>query len=258
MADDKDDKTAKPGNDASTNEGKALVPASTAKWALTSTAALKAAFNKIDRSAIGGQASLPMLQYRSREKTYTIGTDRIKPEENSRWAVNIETLEWGWVCFNESKQPVGEVRVHVTQPLPDKATLPNKGFPWREERTVELKCLDGINTGLTVMFTSTTQGGMQTFGNLVNAVIDRINSEPDDDSVAPVIYLEETSYQHSERGRIWKPLLTIGDWMPRNGPAPELTPVTPTPTPTPPSPPPAPPPPAAAAGAEPGRRRRVA
>ena len=74
---------------------------------------------------------------------------------------------------------------------------------------------------------------------MVDLIRDRINSSQHDGKIAPIVLLEKDSYQHSQYGKVWFPVLNIVDWMSLDGPAP-------TPEPAPQSP------------IEQPRRRRVA
>ena len=102
-----------------------------------------------------------------------------------------------------------------------------------------MKCLDGTDAGVEVTFKASTVGGTQAVAGLVELVRDRLNSGQHDGKIAPIVLLEKDSYQHSEHGRVWIPVLNTVDWMSLDGPAP-----TPEPAPQPPT--------------EQPRRRRVA
>ena len=142
---------------------------------------------------------------------------------------------------------LGERLVPVEQAdLPDVAELPDTGFEWQEEWAVDLKCLIGADSGVEVIYKPTTVGGIQAVAGTIEAVSGRLDGGMHDGKVSPIVNLEKSSYQHSQHGRVWTPLLAIVDWMPLSGP-------TTSPT----SPPPPPPPTADAAAAEQPRRRRV-
>jgi hypothetical protein len=115
------------------------------------------------------------------------------------------------------------------------------GFPWQEQWAVNLKCLGGADAGVEVVFKATTDGGIKAVVLMVDLIRDRINSGQHNGKIVPIVLLGKDSYQHSQYGRVWYPVLNIVDWMSLDGPAPASAP---TPT----SPPPA----------EQPRRRRVA
>jgi hypothetical protein len=229
---------------ANDNAERAVAPAP-AGGALTSLAALSTALNRVDTASVAGRSGLPMMQFkREGDGTWSFGQKRIVPEKGSRWAVNPTTFKWGFICFDEANKPT-ERLVSISQPKPDIATLPDTGFPWQEQWAVNMKCLDGTDAGVEVTFKASTVGGTQAVAGLIEAVRDRLNGGQHDGKVAPIVSLEKSSYQHSQYGRVWTPLLTIVDWMSIDGPAPVPAPASPPP-PTPTSP-----------AAEQPRRRRV-
>ena len=220
-------------------EGNQVAPGP-AGGALTSLAALQTALANVNTAAIIGRSGLPMMLFkREGSGTWGFGQKRTIPEAGSRWAVNPLTFKYGYICFGDSNKVVDERLVPVSQPKPVITELPNTGFPWQEEWAVNMKCLDGADAGVEVIFKATTDGGVKAIVILVDQVRDRINSGQHDGKIAPIVLLEKDSYQHSEHGRVWIPVLNTVDWMSLDGPAP-----TPEPAPQPPT--------------EQPRRRRVA
>jgi hypothetical protein len=212
------------------DNGHAVAPILTG-GALTSLAALGAALNKVDTSSISGRSGLPMLQFaREGGGCWSYGQKRTVVEQKSRWAVNPTTFKWGYICFSDANKVLGERLVSVAQAKPDIAELPDKGFPWSEQWAVNLKCLDGADAGLEVVYKPTTVGGIQAVAGLIETVRDRLNAGEHGGKVAPIVHLEKDSYQHPQHGKVWIPLLTIVEWMSLEGPAPAQAPA-PAPTP---------------------------
>ena len=142
--------------------------------------------------------------------------------------INPLTFKWGAICFNGNKV-VGEHLVSVSQPKPLITDMQDVGFPWQEQWAVNLKCLDGADAGVEVVFKATTDGGVKAIVMLVDLVRDRINGGQHDGKIVPIVLLEKDSYQHSQHGRVWFPVLNTVDWMSLDGPAPTSTPVEPMP-----------------------------
>jgi hypothetical protein len=206
--------------------GSKLAPAPAAGGALTSLAALQTALANVNTAAIIGRTGLPMMLFkREGNGTWGFGQKRTIPEEGSRWAVNPLTFKYGYICFSGDKKVLDERLVPVTQPKPDVTTLPDTGFPWQEEWSVNLKCLDGADAGVEVVFKGTTDGGLKAIAGLVELVRDRLDGQHDG-KIVPIALLEKDSYPHSQHGKVWIPILTIVDWMPLDGPAPTPTPAS--------------------------------
>ena len=208
---------------------RAVVPASTG-GALTSLQALATALSNVDTSSIAGRSGLPMLQFkRDGNGTWSYGQRRTVAENGSRWAINPLTFKWGFICFSDSNKVLGERLVPVSQSKPEITELPDKGFPWTEQLAVNMKCLDGADAGIEVIYKPTTVGGIQAIAGLIEEVRDRLNGSEHGGKVAPIVHLEKDSYPHQQFGRVWTPLLLIVDWMPLAGPAPAPTPASPPP-----------------------------
>ena len=232
-------------NDNDNDNDKNVAAQAASGLASVSLAALVTALSSVDTASVAGRSGLPLLTFkRDGSGTWMYGRRRTVVEDGSRWAVNPLTFKWGYICFGEGNKVIGERLVSISLPKPEFTDLPNMGFPWQEQWSVNLKCIDGADAGTEVVNKPTTVGGIQSIAGLIEAVRDQLNSGQHDGKISPIVLLERDSYPHPEYGRTWIPLLRIAHWMSLEGPAP-----APAPTETPPvSPPPA----------EQPRRRRVA
>jgi len=210
--------------------GGKLAPAPAAVGALASLTALQTALANVNTAAIIGRTGLPMLLFkREGSGTWMFGQKKTIPEPDSRWAVNPLTFKYGFICFNDANKVVGEHLVSVSQPKPLVTEMQDVGFPWQEEWAVNMKCLDGADAGVEVVFKATTDGGIKAVVVLVEAIRDRINGGQHDGEVVPIVLLGKDSYQHAQYGKVWFPALKTVDWMPLDGPPPAPAPVEPTP-----------------------------
>ena len=212
------------------DNGKRAITPAPAGGALASLATLSTTLNNLDMSSVVGHSPMPMLQFkREGDGTWAFGQRQTIAETGSLWAANVLSFRRGYICFNEANKVVGERLAPITQPMPLVTELPDKGSDWQEQWSVALKCTSGADAGVEVVYKPTTVGGIQAIAGLIEAVRDRLNGGQHDGKVAPIVRLEKDSYQHSQYGRVWTPLLTIADWMPLDGPAPAPAPASPPP-----------------------------
>jgi hypothetical protein len=222
MSDHDPDRDRDHANDNGKHErpGSKIAPAP-AGGALTSLAALQTALANVNTAAIIGRTGLPMLLFkREGSGTWGFGQKRTIPEEGSKWAINPLTFKYGYICFGDNNKVLDERLVSISQPKPLITELPDMGFPWQEEWAVNLKCISGADAGVEVVFKATTDGGIKAIVLMVDQVRDRINSGQHDGKIAPIVLLEKDSYQHSQYGRVWFPVLNTIEWMSLDGPAP--------------------------------------
>jgi hypothetical protein len=210
--------------------GSKQVAPAPAGGALTSLAALQTALANVNTAAVIGRSGLPMLLFkREGSGTWMFGQKKTIPEPGSRWAVNPMTFMWGFICFSDANKVVGEHLVPVSQPKPVITDMPNTGFEWQEEWAVNMKCLDGADAGVEVVFKATTHGQISAVNVLIELVRNQLNSGQHDGKIVPVVLLEKDSYPHREHGKVWIPLLNHVDWMPLSGPMPATVEPTPPP-----------------------------
>jgi hypothetical protein len=215
-------------------EDKPIVPASKGGMlASASLTALEAVFNSVDTGFIIGGSAMPLLQFkRDGNGTWTAGRKRDVVEDGSRWATNPRSFSRGYVYFDANNKPHDRM-VPINQPMPDVTTLPDTGYEWQEQWSVNMKCVSGIDAGIEVVYKANTVGGRQAIVGLVAAIRDRFAGGMHDGKVAPIVQLAKDSYQHGQYGRVYTPVLTIVEWMSPDDPddpAKETAPVAPLPS----------------------------
>jgi len=248
MSDDHDhdrdhDRDDNPANDGGKHEGlgsKPIAPAP-AGGALASIEALAAGLAQVSTAAYVGRTGLPMLLFKSRENSgsWTIGQKRMVPEVDSRWAVNPFTFEWGFISFGDNKKVAGKQMVSVTKPKPEFAKLPDTGFPWQEQWSVHMKCLNGADAGLQAIHKANTDGALKNIVLLFDQIRQQIDKEMNerkqdrkpvrDSKIVAITLLEKDGYQHPKHGPTAIPVTNAIDWTTLDGPAPKPAPAEPTP-----------------------------
>lgn len=149
-------------------------------------------------------------------------------QQGSQWIVNIASFKHGYVAWHESKI-VDEQMVEVWHdaPIMPVARHPT-GAEYRQQASVELKCLTGEDAGQEVMFKISSMGGTEALSNLfrgeIKGRIDRMGA--DYPFVYPVITLSATSYANKRYGgQTWKPIFDVIAWADINGELEDDTPL---------------------------------
>lgn len=156
---------------------------------------------------------------------WVFGQEETVVEPDSLWAVNPLSLKHGWVAWdtNAGGPPVQEIMVSALQrALPARDTLPElpMGTPdkksgrseqleYQGQRSVELTCISGEDTGTTVEYKQSSTGAMKLFGTLITAIEGQANKG---DLVVPIVKLSFDKYKHKQYGNIINPIFKIEDW----------------------------------------------
>ena len=149
---------------------------------------------------------------------FVFGQDNIEVQQGSHWLVNTVTLAHGWSCWVDAGNK-NELRGDVmTSMLRDKPPQPAPidGTPFKEQRSFELKCLDGEDAGTSVLYKNTSDGGMKAVDALLLAIQQQASIKGNV-YLFPIITLQQTSYQHPKWGLTYKPVFQIQGWADMNG-----------------------------------------
>lgn len=193
-------------------------------------------------NAVG--TGLPFLRM-SKQGEWIYGPQNEEVQEGAPWLVNITTLEHGWCCWVDSgsssdkNKLEGEVMVSVTKPMPP-APPDIKGTPYKKQRGMQLKCMEGEDADIQVLYRTNSDGGMKAMDALILAIHRQLTRDPLHGF--PVLQLGCEWYDHPKYGEIAKPVLEVTGWRDVHGNtgAPPIA-VAATPQPQPPKAPPPPP-----------------
>jgi hypothetical protein len=110
--------------------------------------------------------------------------------------------------------------------------------PFQAERVFELKCLDGEDEGVEVIYKAQSMGGTQASGNLFaefSKQLEWLRTNPSSPAyIVPIVRVKSDFYTHQLHGQIFKPILKLVDWATmdmdrQDGAEPAPAPVAPKP-----------------------------
>lgn len=164
----------------------------------------------------GGQAAILKM---NKGGYFVYGEDELEVEDGSQWAVNPASLSVGYVAWKDGVlgAPQGEkMRSIYTDPVVE-ADLPNlPGCNWVQQVGMQLMCVSGEDTGVQVVYKSSSKSGRGGFRDFLDQVMINIEANPSSDKVVPVVCLEKDHYEHKEWGRIHLPVFKIKSWTTMN------------------------------------------
>lgn len=161
-----------------------------------------------------------------KDGTWVYGQEDTEVEPGSTWAINIFSFRHGYSSWTDhpkdprtNKQPknekVGEVMVAMTDHKPSKNTLDDTGWEWRDQVSVQLKCMSGEDKGEQVLYNTTALGGTNAIAKLIEAIQKQLID--DDGHPVPVIELQSDSYNHTQWGKTYFPIMNIVGWVSLDG-----------------------------------------
>jgi len=157
----------------------------------------------------GGKPILRLLK----DGDWVFGQGNEEVQSGSRWAVNVATIEHGYVCWIDGSLR-GESMISVFKHKPERPPM-IEGTAYKEQRSFDLKCIDGDDAGTECVYKVSSISGMAATDKLFAAL--QARAEEDQTYIFPVITLDVDHYNHKKHGKIYTPILNIVGWVDANG-----------------------------------------
>ena len=177
-----------------------------------------------------GAGGTPLLRMeKSGAWVWGMGSDEV--QHGSHWLVNPMSFMHGWVLWAEQvagakNRKLGEVMGSMSRAAPA-CPEPVNGKSFTPQGSFELKCMDGTDEGVQVLFKSPSQGGVQAIGALVEAFQRHYAQKDGKLTPCPIITLGNSWYTHPTFGKIYKPVFEVTGWADMNGAIPGAAPAPP-------------------------------
>jgi hypothetical protein len=163
----------------------------------------------------GGKPMLRMLK----SGEWVFGQENNDVQEGSSWAINVATLAHGWSCWvqgegNSKNTLAGEIMASMLDAKPP-CPPPIDGFPYKEQRSFDLKCMDGEDSGTEVVHKITSDGGLKASHSLLGDIQKQIKADPS--HYYPIVTLGQDHYMHPKWGKTYTPIYRIVGWCDGEG-----------------------------------------
>lgn len=163
----------------------------------------------VNQSLQGSSGGVPFLRL-LKSGVFAYGAEAVEPEEGSHWAINPYSLHHGFACWGDGEL-LDERMVPFNQQPPLRGELPDYGHEWSQQVSMLLQCLDGEDSGTTVLYKGTSTGLRNATKKLIDEII--AQAQIDQTHIVPVVELEVDSYHHKKYGEIFFPVLDVGQWI---------------------------------------------
>lgn len=135
--------------------------------------------------------------------------------------MNALSVQAGFVCWSDypkeekkKNTKLGERMAPVSNPI-DPSSLPEHGWAWTPQQSVEFKFIEGPHAGKQVKFVTSSMGGMERLAGLIDLVIERVSAGSP--FFFPVVLFTGDHYQHPSYGKTYKPVFDVVGWADVNG-----------------------------------------
>lgn len=155
--------------------------------------------------------SMPIMRMLKADGSWVYGADSTEVEEDAEWAIPPDSLAQGFIAWHAGKVE-GERMATFGKPAVDPSSLPEVKAKngWEEQVGFGLVCLTGEDEGTKAVFKTNTKGGTEAWNNVFDAIKARaVAGKP----FTPRVRLTNSSYQHAEYGRIYKPIFEVVGWV---------------------------------------------
>jgi len=129
------------------------------------------------------------------------------------------TMSHGYSCWVDGgdKMPnalAGEVMTAMTNPLPRRPD-PVGDNEYKDQRSFEMKCIDGADRGAEVIYKINSKGGIRAVAALLDDIHAHLATSPG--YPCPVLTFSSDSYPHKKWGQTFFPVFTVVGWADMHG-----------------------------------------
>lgn len=157
-----------------------------------------------------------------KDGTWVFGADNALVKAGTAVAINPMAIQQGYVCWERKGEDeegknkmLGENMFGIGDDVPTKASMPDYGYPWKDQLSFDVMIIEGAHAGVSTSYKATSHGGMSAGKALLQAIEVRLASGTDD--VLPIVELGASSYIHTRYGKTYVPEFIIVGWSTLEG-----------------------------------------
>ena len=143
---------------------------------------------------------------------WVYGAEETEVSHDSVFVIDPMSYSQGYVAWSADGELIAEEMAVAGQPPITVAGLPPlSSGSWSPQVAFALKGIEGDQDGIQVLYKTSSQGGKEAIAELLAKIIARGRAGETD--CCPVVILDNSDYKHKKFGKIFKPVLTVDEWL---------------------------------------------
>jgi hypothetical protein len=146
----------------------------------------------------------------TKQGEWVYGADEIEVSDDSAFVIDPSSYSQGYVSWSADGELEDEKMAAAGQPPVLLSALDNS-MNWKVQVGFALKGIEGEEDGEQLLFKTSSQGGKEVISALLAQIIAKARTGVS--AFCPVVLLDNSSYKHKKYGKIYKPVLTVDEWV---------------------------------------------
>jgi hypothetical protein len=146
----------------------------------------------------------------TKQGEWVYGADEIEVSDDSAFVIDPSSYSQGYVAWSADGELEDEKMAAAGQPPVLLSALDNS-MNWKVQVGFALKGIEGEEEGEQLLFKTSSQGGKEVISALLAQIIAKARTGAA--AFCPVVVLDNSSYKHKKYGKIYKPVLTVDEWV---------------------------------------------
>jgi hypothetical protein len=146
----------------------------------------------------------------TKQGEWVYGADEIEVSDDSAFVIDPSSYSQGYVAWSADGELEDEKMAAAGQP-PVLLSALDSSVDWKVQVGFALKGIEGAEDGEQLLFKTSSQGGREVISALLAQIIAKARTGAT--AFCPVVLLDNSSYKHKKYGKIYKPVLTVDEWV---------------------------------------------
>jgi hypothetical protein len=146
----------------------------------------------------------------NKQGEWVYGADEIEVSDDSAFVIDPSSYSQGYVAWSKDGDLIDEKMAAAGQ-MPVLLSALDNSVDWKVQVGFALKGIEGAEDGEQLLFKTSSQGGKEVVSALLAQIIAKARTGVS--AFCPVVLLDNSWYKHKQYGKIYKPVLTVDEWV---------------------------------------------